>query len=174
MRFKIFVFAVSLISLSSLTGCGSGGTDNNADNSNATNNTTNTSENGAHAHDDELFWQMPDVEHEGMVLKLGHHGEQLFAAHDVEVAVSIVRDDKPVEDAKVFVTLLDTDGETVVGAEKPTKYEPTTEDEEAHYAQARFEVPAGAKRIVLRYRIEFAGDVAEFTKDVPIRMGKHD
>ena len=139
-----------------------------------TNTTPNTTEEKhVHAHDDELFWQSQNDEHEGFVLQLGHHGTNVFAAHPVEPAVSIEKDGKPVGDAKVFVAMLDSESGEVVGEEASLTYEPKTEEEPAHYAMAEFDVPKDIKSIDIRYRVEFSGDVAEFTKTITVPVDSH-
>ncbi len=125
-----------------------------------------------HEGDDALVWQRSDLEYEGYVISLGHHGKQLFAGHEAEPAVMITKNGEPVADAKVFVTLLDAAGEDVITEEQPTVYEPTTAEEPAHYAQASVKMPAGAAELTLRYRIELS-ETSEFSQDVIVQASKH-
>ncbi len=125
-----------------------------------------------HTHDDVLVWQRADLEYEGYVISLGHHGKQLFAGHEAEPAVMITKNREPVADAKVFVTLLDAAGEGVITDEQATVYEPATEEEPAHYAQASVEMPADATELTLRYRIELS-EASEFTQDIIVQVSKH-
>ena len=139
---------------------------------------TNTTQNNnekkhAHTGDDKLFWQSENDEHEGFVLQLGHHGTNVFAAHSVEPAVSIDKDGEPVGAAKVFVAMLDSESGEVIGEEAAMEFEPKTEEEPAHYAMAKFEVPKDVKSIDFRYRVEFSGDVAEFTKTITVPVDSH-
>ncbi|MHC4879854.1 MAG: hypothetical protein ACYTGL_25660 [Planctomycetota bacterium] len=128
---------------------------------------------GGHAHghshgeDDALVWEGDPVEHSGTTILLGHHGKHLHAGEEVEPAISIVRDGEPVSDAKVFNALLSADGETVLAEEVATVYEPTTEEEPAHYAQGGLAIPKDAKKVVIRFRIALPGEEAK-TFDVPI------
>ncbi len=155
--------SVSLLSLA--IGCGPG--------TQTTNDPpANNNDSHPHSHGDELFWQTENLAHEDVTISLGHHGTDVYSAHDTEPAVMIVRDGEPVGDAKVFVTMLSADNEPI-GEEQSTEYEPTTEEEPGHYAQAIFKVPAKVESITLRYRIEFSGDQPEFTKDVPIAVESH-
>ena len=122
-----------------------------------------------HGADDALVWEGEPVEHAGTTLLLGHHGKHLHAGEEVEPAVSITRDSKPVTDAKVFNSLLSTDGKTVLAKEVATVFEPTTEDEPAHYAQGALAIPKDVKKVVIRFRIVLAGEEAK-TFDTPITV----
>jgi len=122
--------------------------------------------------DDALLWQQAGIDHHGYTLKLGHHGQQVFASHALEPAVAIERDGEPTADAQVWVAMLAADGETVLVEEQATTYEPTTDEQPAHYAQAKLQVPADPKEVVLRYRIEIP-EVPETIYDVPIEVERH-
>lgn len=126
---------------------------------------------GGHSHgeDDALVWEGKPVEHAGTHLLLGHHGKHLHAGEEVEPAVSITRDGKPVTDAKVFNALVSADGETVLAKEVPTIFEPTTEDEPAHYAQGALAIPKDVKKVAIRFRVVLTGEEAK-TFDVPISV----
>lgn len=121
----------------------------------------------SHGEDDALVWEGDPVEHSGTTILLGHHGKHLHAGEEVEAAVSIVRDGEPVSDAKVFNALLSADGETVLAEEVATVYEPTTEEERAHYAQGGLAIPKDVKKVVIRFRIVLPGEEAK-TFDVPV------
>lgn len=120
-----------------------------------------------HGEDDALVWEGDPVEHAGTTILLGHHGKHLHAGEEVEPAVSIVREDGPVADAKVFNALLSADGKTVLAEEVATVYEPTTDEEPAHYAQGSLVVPEDVKKVIIRFRIVLTGEDAK-TLDVPI------
>jgi hypothetical protein len=122
-----------------------------------------------HGEDDALVWEGEPVEHAGTTLLLGHHGKHLHAGEDVEPAVSIVRDGKPVTDAKVFNALVSADGATVLAEEVPTVFEPTTDDEPAHYAQGALAIPKDVKKVAIRFRVVVPGEEAK-TFDVPINV----
>ena len=126
---------------------------------------------GGHTHgeDDALVWEGEPVEHAGTQLLLGHHGKTLHAGKEVEPAVSITRDGKPVTDAKVFNALVSADGKTVLAQEVPTIFEPTTKDEPAHYAQGALAIPKDVKKVAIRFRVVLAGEEAK-TFDVPISV----
>jgi len=126
---------------------------------------------GGHTHgeDDALVWEGEPVEHAGTQLLLGHHGKHLHAGEEVEPAVSITRDGKPVTDAKVFNALVSPDGETVLAKEVPTVFEPTTEEEPAHYAQGALAIPKDVKKVAIRFRVVLTGEEAK-TFDVPISV----
>lgn len=120
-----------------------------------------------HGEDDALVWEGDPVDVDDVVIKLGHHGKHLHAGEEVEPAVFIERDGKPVDDAKVYNALLSADGETVLAEEVPTVYEPTTEEEPAHYAQGGLAIPRDVKKVVVRFRIVLPGADAQ-TFDMPI------
>ncbi|MBW3539057.1 MAG: hypothetical protein KY476_02190 [Planctomycetes bacterium] len=107
----------------------------------------------SHAGDDALVWRKTESAPGGYEIRLGHHGKELHAGHEVEPAVGITRDGKPVANAKVFNALLASDFSTVLAEESATVYEPATEDEPAHYAQGTLKIPADVDRVVLSYRI---------------------
>ena len=155
-----FVLSLSLLA----AGCGGNG---------APPQPKNSDEHEDSHHGDELYWQTGNLEHEDVTISLGHHGTHVYTSHTVEPAVMIVRDGDAVGDANVFVTMLSADGEAI-GEEQSTEFEPKTPDEPAHYAKAKFKVPGKTDSITFRYRIEFAGDVLEFTKDVLINVETHD
>lgn len=123
----------------------------------------------AHGADDALVWEGKPVEHAGATIQLGHHGQHLHAGEEVEPAVSITRDGKPVSNAKVFNALVSADGETVLAKEVPTIFEPTTEEEPAHYAQGALAIPKDIKQVIIRFRVELAGEEPK-TFDVPVAV----
>ncbi|MEO1984050.1 MAG: hypothetical protein ABGZ23_24890 [Fuerstiella sp.] len=123
----------------------------------------------SHGEDDALVWEGEPEEHADFVIKLGHHGKHLHAGEEVEPAVSITRDGKAVSDAKVFNALFSEDGKTELAKEVATVYEPTTNEEPAHYAQGGLAIPKGVTKVVLRFRIVPSGADA-VTFDVPITV----
>jgi len=165
MRIALNTTIVSYCLVAALVGCGPS----------QTTQPTNTTpkENEPHSHDDVLYWQSENDEHEGYVMQLGHHGTHVFAAHSVEPAVSIEKDGESSSDVKVFVAMLDSATSNVVGEEAAMTYEAKTEEEPAHFAQAKFDVPKDVKSVDFRYRIEFPGDVAEFKKTVTVPVDSH-
>ena len=81
----------------------------------------------------------------------------------------IVIDGEAVSDAKVFNALFSADGKTELVKEVATVYEPTTEEEPAHYAQGALAIPKDVDNVIIRFRIAPAdGDEATF--DVPIKV----
>lgn len=123
----------------------------------------------SHGEDDALVWVGEPIEHQGFVIKLGHHGKHLHAGEEVEAAVSITKVGEPVSDAKVYNALVSADGATVLAEEVGTVYEPTTEEEPAHYAQGGLMIPAGTKEAKLQFRIVFA-DANEATFDASVEV----
>ena len=124
----------------------------------------------SHAHDDALVWRRKDIKHNGFVIKLGHHAAHLHAGERVEPAVSVTRDGEPVDDAEVFNALVSTDGTAVIAEEVATVYEPTADEEPAHYAQGALSIPPNMEEIAIRYRIVLPGDGGELTQDVTIDL----
>ncbi len=123
----------------------------------------------SHGEDDALIWEGVPREHAGLQIKLGHHGKHLHAGEDVEPAVSIERDGQPVSDATVFNALVSADGETVLVEEVATVYEPTTEQEPAHYAQGGLAIPKDVTEVIIRFRIAPA-DADDVTFDVQVTV----
>lgn len=123
----------------------------------------------SHSGDDALVWEGEPKQFAGMTIKLGHHGAHLHAGEEVEPAVSITKDGKPVDNVKVFNALITKDGSEVLAKEVGTVYEPETSEEPAHYAQGGLKIPADAKAVAIRFRIVPAeGDPV--TYDVPITV----
>jgi hypothetical protein len=126
---------------------------------------------GGHSHgeDDALVWEGEPKEHAGLTIKLGHHAKHLHAGEEVEPAVSITRGGEAVSDAKVFNALFSADGKTELIEEVATVYEPTTEEEPAHYAQGTLAIPKGVTDVVIRFRVVPSGADA-VTFDVPVTV----
>lgn len=124
----------------------------------------------AHQHegDDALVWGRSDIKQADYAISLGHHGKVLHAGESVEPAVSITRDGKPVSEVQVYNSLWSEDGKNLLAKEIPTIYEPTTEEEPAHYAQGDLNIPSDAKNIVIRYRIVLPADAGEASYDLPV------
>jgi hypothetical protein len=121
------------------------------------------------ATDDALLW-IKELNDQGYEISLGHHGVTLLAGGQVEPAVQIKRDGKPVADAKVFNALLDANGKTVLAQEVATVYEPPTTDEPSHYAQSALKIPPGTREAVIRFRIVLPEGKGERTYDVPVAV----
>lgn len=114
---------------------------------------------------DALVWNK-EVDEQGFKVALGHHGATLLAGSDVEPAVQITREEKPIADAKVFNALLAPDGKTVLAEEVATVYEPPTTDEPSHYAQGTLKIPPGTREAIIRYRVVLPEGKGERTYDV--------
>lgn len=121
----------------------------------------------SHVGGDALIWKGDPRKTGDLQILLGHHGEHLHAGETVEPAVSITRSGKPVADLKVFNSLLSADEKTVLAEEVAAVYEPTTDDEPAHYAQGALAIPKGVDAVIIRYRISTA-DSVDVTFDVSI------
>ena len=119
--------------------------------------------------DDSLVWEGEPKEHAGLTIKLGHHSKLLHAGQEVEPAVSITRGGEAVSDAKVFNALFSADGKTELAKEVATIYEPTTEEEPAHYAQGALAIPKGVTSVVIRFSVVPSGADA-VTFDVPVTI----
>lgn len=123
----------------------------------------------SHAGDDALVWR-EEVGEPDCRIALGHHGRALRAGHEVEPAVQITCEGRPVADARVFNALLGTDGRTVLAEEVSTVYEPPTDEEPAHYAQGSLQIPAGLRSVVIRYRIVLPEGGGERAFDLPVAV----
>ena len=128
---------------------------------------------GKHSHthgdDDALVWVGKPKQHADLVIKLGHHGKHLHAGEKVEPAVSITHEGEAVDSAKVFNALFSADGTTQLAKEVATVFEPTTEEEPAHYAQGALIIPQEVSDIVIRFRIVIS-DADEVSFDLPITV----
>ena len=128
-----------------------------------------------HGHDhgspNVLLWH-EEFAFEGYALRLGQHGLVVESGTELEPAVSIERDGQAVSDAKISVSLLDADGEKTLAKAEQAIFEPATEEEPAHYAQDFLFVPKNAKKVTIRYQIDFA-DGSTTTRDILIQTESH-
>lgn len=119
-----------------------------------------------HGHSDELVWPKKDIEFEGYVVTLGHHGSHFHAGDSIEPAIMLTKDGEDIGDAKTSCSLLDAGGNSLAQADMI--YEPKTDEEPAHYAQGELKFPAEPQT----YKIEFtvmAGD-KEFKDSIKITI----
>lgn len=123
-------------------------------------------------HHDVLFWQRSNIQHNGFTIKLGHHGVHPHGGEPLEPAVSIIKDNFDIADAKVSVSLLAADGE-VLAEDVACVFEPKSALEEAHYAQAKLDVPKGTEAVTIRYRIVLPGEADEFEQEVVVQVENH-
>lgn len=155
-----FTFVLLLPALFAMTGCNKptsdGGSDSGTD-------IASTDVEHGHDHGDELTWVREELESQGYLINLGHHGPHADAGHPVELAATVTKDGEAVSDARVFVATVGDDGS--VGDELSMTFEPKTDHEPAHYAQAEVTPAAGAERMTVRYRIELPNADAEFSQD---------
>jgi hypothetical protein len=134
-----------------------------------------------HGHDDDddesahlLVWQEKDIELSGHNIQLGHRGLVAHAGEDLEPAVIVERDGDPVDGASAFASLVATDADTVLVEEKSLVLEPASEDEPAHFAGVHLPIPADAKQVVIRYRIELPDGAGAETYNVRVNTETED
>lgn len=125
-----------------------------------------------HTHDaaDVLTWVQLDIQEGDFTLSLGHHGEHFHGGDTIEPAVKITRGDDDVADAIVHNSLVAEDAETVLAEERPTVFEPRTDDEPAHYAQGALQIPKDAESFLIRFRIQLPGSDIESMYDIPCEL----
>lgn len=125
-----------------------------------------------HTHDaaDVLTWVQLDIQEGDFTLSLGHHGDHFHGGDTIEPAVKISRGDDDVADAIVHNSLVAEDAETVLAEERPTVFEPMTDDEPAHYAQGALQIPKDAKNFLIRFRIQLPGSDIESMYDIPCEL----
>ncbi len=75
----------------------------------------------------------------------------------IEPAVIIMKDGQDISDSVVHNCLVAADTTSVLVPETATTFEPKTDDEPAHYAQASMEIPKGAEKCFVRFKIELPG-----------------
>lgn len=121
----------------------------------------------SHGAGDELVWAKSDLEFEGHLITLGHHGSHFHGGDAIEPAIMITKDGADVADAKTSCSMLDDQGASLMSADMI--YEPKTDEEPAHYAQGELKFPA--KEQV--YKIEFVVFVAgkEFKDTIEVKSG---
>ena len=162
MKAPLLTTAVCFLALGLLAvaGCGDGKTE------------SKTTSPHDHGDEDKLHWE-DEASHEGFKISLGWHGEHIHAGEKLEPAVMIANaDGSSVADADVFTSLLAEDQTKVIGKEIKAVYEPKTSSEVAHYAYHDLplhDVPAGATKAFIRYRIKLSGIDEEFTDDIEIK-----
>ena len=128
-----------------------------------------------HDHDDAtanvLVWH-DEFEFQGKRIRLGQHGLVVESGAEFEPAVSIEQNGQPVKDAKVSVSLLTADGKQALAESQSTHFEPASEEEPPHFAQAFLAVPEDAKQVNIRYRIDWT-DGTTTTRDVLVQTESH-
>jgi len=94
-------------------------------------------------------------------LSYGYHGKHFHAGDTIEPAVSITKNGEDYSDTKctVQLALLDPGDASKVIEQLPGKpemnFEPKTEEEPAHYAQAELHIPNTAKvQCQLQFHVE--------------------
>ena len=125
----------------------------------------------AHVASNVLLWH-EDILFEGNTIRLGQHGLVVQSGMELEPAVSIDRDGRPVSDAKVYASLLDENGKKILAQQQQAIFEPATEEEPAHYAQDFLFVPEDAKKVTIRYRIDLVNG-STTTRDILIQTESH-
>ncbi len=103
---------------------------------------------------------------------MGQHGLVIESGSELEPAVSVQGDGQAISDAKIFVSLLNSDGEKTLAEAQQAIFEPATKEEPAHYAQAFLMVPPDAKKVTIRYQIDFA-DGSTTTRDILVQTESH-
>ncbi len=120
----------------------------------------------SHTGNDQLVWVREDIEEGDFRISLGQHGADFHIGEQLEPAAMITRDGIDVCDAVVHVSLMAADSQTVLVDEASTTFEPATETEPAHYAQASFQIPGGAGEFIIRFRIDLPGMNESTTFDI--------
>ncbi len=133
---------------------------------------TTTAGEHAHAAGDELVWPLKEtIVDTGYEIWLGHHGNHFHGGEKIEPAIAITKDGQSVDNAQVFNVLVDADNAESAPNEVQTIYEAATDEEIAHYAQGELAIPAGAKKITIRYRLTLPDLPDEITRDVTVNIG---
>lgn len=131
---------------------------------------SNTNENKGHHHaaGDKLVWPLKDVEHEGYLISLGHHGDHFHGGDMIEPAAIVTRDGQAVSNARVFNALVSEDGQKVLVDEVAAVFEPETDHEPAHFAQGELQIPKGVTVFLIRFRIELPDVEQPYTSEVRV------
>ena len=111
----------------------------------------------SHSGNDVLNWQQREIDIEGYLISIGHHGDHFHGGDLIEPAAMITQNGEVVEDAVVRVSLVSTVDETVLADEERTIFEPATQSEPAHYAQCKMQIPIRTEKFLIRFRIELPG-----------------
>ena len=130
-----------------------------------------TTDEHAHGNNDVLVWAVKQkIVDSDFEIWLGHHGDHFHVGDSIEPAVSITKAGAAFADAKVLNVLVDpNNSERTLGEEVATTFEPRTDAEIAHYAQAELRIPADALRCIVRFRIVIP-DRPDHVVDVPVAI----
>ena len=121
-----------------------------------------------HAEGDELVWVKKDIEHGGYKITLGHHGKDFHFGDEIEAAAMITKNGKDIGDAVVSNCLLAEGDKKVLVEEKALVFEPETDEEPAHYAQAAMKIPEGAEHFLVQFKIKFPGEETTATFEIEV------
>ena len=122
-----------------------------------------------HGGADALHWPKQNVEHDGYLISLGHHGNHWHAGDKIEPAVSIVKSGEDIGDAKIVCQLVD--GDKLIGSAVEMIFEPKTEAEPAHFAGAKLEFPAEEKMFSVKFEVAITGSAKTFTETIEVSSG---
>ena len=165
-RITLFIGCMLVFTMSCQLGCNNG-----KESANKTSETTdnkNDDDKGHHDHGaDELHWGKKDLEHEGFVISLGHHGNHWHDGDQIEPAAMLVKDGKNIGDAKLTCQLVD--GETAIDTPAEMIFEPKTDSEPAHYAGAKLTFPS-EKEFLVKFEITLPGGET-YSDSIKVRCG---
>ena len=111
-------------------------------------------------------WLEQGLEVEGRSISLGYRGSPPRAGESLEPTVAITQDGKPVAEAMVFLRLVAADGQTFLGDEVATVFEPATAGNVACYAQGKLRMPEKGDAAAIRFRLILPGRDEDWTKDL--------
>ncbi|MEZ6043921.1 MAG: hypothetical protein R3C20_25805 [Planctomycetaceae bacterium] len=125
----------------------------------------------SHAEGDERVWVKQDVEVNGYLVQLGHHGDHFHIGDSIEPAAAISKDGVDVSDAVLFNSVVACADEKVLVEQVPMVFEPRSDAEPAHYAQGSLVIPETDQALCIRFHITFPG--ADDAVDFKIELDAH-
>ncbi len=152
-----FSYLAGLICLCVVSGCEPANPVGRAPGQAGTSSKSGPAETHSHSGNDVLNWQKREIDIEGYLITIGHHGDHFHGGDLIEPAAMITQNGEVVEDAVVRVSLVSTADEAVLAEEEKTIFEPATQSEPAHYAQCKMQIPIRTEKFLIRFRIELPG-----------------
>ena len=122
-----------------------------------------------HPSDEKLFWPKKDIEYEGYVISLGHHGNHFHKGDELEPAVMVSNEDTEISDASITCQLMD--GEKAIDEPAKMTFEPKTEDKPAHYCEGNLKFPEEEKTYQIHFVVELPNVEDPYEASIDVKCG---
>ncbi len=115
----------------------------------------------------EIVWIEEGIVHDDAVIDLGYR-IPAKGLRSIDPVAKITRNGTPVVDALVFNVLVAANGADVIGEERATAYEESSDS--AYYAQGVLDVPQDASQCTVRFRVVLPDGAVSWTRDVLVKL----